>query len=105
MDHAGAAPAELHGAAARTSRERLLIMWSWRPAADADLRVNLSGPPAHTWTRRNDSTGHEAMTLLQRKVTAQVTGESQLLTVACAADNLERVRDRGREGQVFRRLE
>jgi hypothetical protein len=34
-----------------------------------------------------------------------VTEESQLLTVARAADNLEKVRGRGREGQVSRGLE
>jgi hypothetical protein len=56
-------------------------------------------------SEENDSTGHETMTLRNRKVTAWVAGQLQLLTANCAADNLEEVRDRGREGQASRSLE
>ena len=53
----------------------------------------------------NDSTGHETMTLRKRKVTAWIAGQLQLLTAICAADNLEKVRDRERQGQASRSLE
>jgi hypothetical protein len=59
-------------------------MWSWRPAADADVQVRRL-----KLSKENDSTGHETMTLRKRKVTAWVAGQSQLLTAICAADNLE----------------
>ena len=51
----------------------------------------------------NDSTGHETITL--RKVTAWIAGQLQLLTAICAADNLEKVQDRERQGQASRNLE